>query len=123
MKYPPSPYTAGGSALLTCLGRKEVFYDFDYFKEGGGYANVHGLSPCLGRSGLCWLVCVVTQSVHVAITSNLSEIYFVGHILVSMKRQTNGIAPLLSQSSLELRRRYKMYYCYSYIAALISQQI
>jgi hypothetical protein len=109
MKYPPSPYTAGGVSLLTCLGRNEVFYDFDYFKEGGGYANIRGLSPCLGRSGLSWLVCVGTQSVRVAISSNLSEIYFLGHILVSMKRQTNGIAPLLSHSSLELRRRYKMY--------------
>jgi hypothetical protein len=109
MKYPPSPYTAGGYSLLTCLGRKEVFYDFDYFKEDGGYANVVGLSPCLERSGLSWLVCVGTRFVRVAISSNLFEIYFLGHILVSIKRQTNGIAPLLSQRSLEIRQRYKMY--------------
>jgi hypothetical protein len=36
LKYPPSPYTAGGYTLLTCLGQPEVLYDFDYFKEGGG---------------------------------------------------------------------------------------
>jgi hypothetical protein len=107
-RYPPSPHTAGGHLLLTCLGRPEVFYDFDYFKEGGEYANVRGISPCLERSGLLWLVCVGAQGVKVAISSNLTEVYFLGHILVSMKKQTNGIAPMLSPRSLESRTRYKI---------------
>jgi hypothetical protein len=108
-RYPPSPYLAGGYTLLTCLGQPEVFYDFDYFKEGGGYANIRGISPCLERSGLSWLVCVGAQGVKLAISSNLIEVYLLGHILVSMKRQTNGIAPMLTRSSLERRQRYKIY--------------
>jgi hypothetical protein len=107
-RYPPSPHTAGGHLLLTCLGRPEVFYDFDYFKEGGEYANVRGISPCLERYGLSWLVCVGAQWVQVAISSNLTEVYFLGHILVSMKKQTNGIAPMMSPQSLESRQRYKI---------------
>jgi hypothetical protein len=106
-RFPPSPYTAGGHTLLTCLGRPEVFYDFDYFKEGGGYANIHGITPCLERSGLSWLVCVGAQGVKLAISSNLTEVYFLGHVLVSMKRQTNRIAPLLTPRSLECRHRFK----------------
>jgi hypothetical protein len=109
LKYPTSPNTAAGRTLLTCLGRPEVLYDFDYFKEGGGYANLIGTYPCLERSGLSRLVCVGTHFIGVAISSNLAEIYFLGHILVTIKRQTNGIAPLLSQRSLERRQRYKTY--------------
>jgi hypothetical protein len=103
--YPPTPHTSGGHLLLTCLGRPEVFYDFDYFKEGGEYANIRGISPCLERSGLSWLVCVGAQGVQVAISSNLTEVFILGHILISMKRQTNEIAPMLSRQSLESRRR------------------
>jgi hypothetical protein len=44
--------------------------------------------------------------VRFVMSSNLAEIYFLGSMLVSMKRQTNGIAPLLSPRSLELRQRY-----------------
>jgi hypothetical protein len=106
LKYPPSPYSAGVYKLLTCLGRPEVFYDFDYFKEGGGYANVLGGSPCFDRYGLSWLVCVVTKSVRVGIGSNLAEIYFLGHVLLSIKRQTKGIAHSLTRRSLEVRQRY-----------------
>jgi hypothetical protein len=121
MNYPPSPLVGRGKRLLTCLGRTELFYDFDYFKEGGGYANITGVSPCLERSGLIWFLCVVTKSLHVAISSNLAEIYFLGHLLISIKRQTNGIAPLLSRRSLECRRRYHIQYIY--IAPSNSQQI
>jgi hypothetical protein len=66
LKYPPSPYAAGSNPLFTCLGRTELYYDFDYFREGGGYANIHGVSPCLERSGIslvpdpCVLSLVVT---------------------------------------------------------------
>jgi hypothetical protein len=109
MKYPPSPYTARVFTDLTCLGRPEVFYDFDYFREGGGYANVNGGSPCFERYGLSWLICVVTKSVRVGIGSNLAEIYFLGHVLVSIKRQTKGIAGLLTRRSLEVRQRYTQY--------------
>jgi hypothetical protein len=109
MNYPPSPYTLGRYKILTCLGRPEVLYDFDYFMEGSGGANLQGPRVCLEWSGLSWLVCVGTLSILVAISSNLAEIYFLGHILVSIKRQTNGVAPLLTQQSLELRQRYKLY--------------
>jgi hypothetical protein len=105
--YPPSPYTMGRFRLLTCLGRPEVLYDFDYFKESGGGADLQVPRVCLEWSGLSWLACVGTLSVRIAISSNLAEIYFLGHILVSIKRQTNGIAPLISQKCLELRQRYK----------------
>jgi hypothetical protein len=94
--------------LLTCLGRPELFYDFDYFKEGGGYANIHLVSPCLVRSGLSWLVCTGVHVVKFAISSNLTEVYLLVHILVDMKRQTNGIAPLLTPRSLEYRQRFKI---------------
>jgi hypothetical protein len=114
MSYPISPLVGLGKNLLTCLGRTELFYDFDYFKEGGGYANIYGVSPCLERSGSLWLLCVGTQSLRMAIGSNLAEIYFLGHILVSIKKQTNGIAPLLSRQSLECRRRYHIQYIYLY---------
>jgi hypothetical protein len=102
MTYPPSPYTLGRYKLLTCLGRPEVLYDFDYFKEGSEGANLQGQHVCLEWSGLSWLVCVGTQIMRVAISSNLAEIYFLGHVLVSIKRQTNGVAPLLTQRSFEL---------------------
>jgi hypothetical protein len=74
LKYPPSPYSPGATPLLTCLGRTELYYDFDYFKEGGGYANISGASPCLERSGVSWSVCVVTQSLLWVINSNLADI-------------------------------------------------
>jgi hypothetical protein len=108
LRYPPSPYTAGGYTLLTCLGRSELFNDFDYFKKGGGYANIRGISPCLERSGLSWLVCVCVHGLKIAMSCNLTEFYFLGHIMVSMKRQTNGIAPMLTPRSLERRQRFKI---------------
>jgi hypothetical protein len=97
IKYPPSPYSFGGM---------ELFYDFDYFKEGGGYANIHGSNPCLERSGVSWWVCVAVRFLVFVIGSNLADIYLLGHILVSIKRQTNATAPALAPNSLERRQRY-----------------
>jgi hypothetical protein len=79
-----------------------------YFKVGGGYRQFSGVSPCLERSGLPWMMCVGIKLLRFLMGSNVAEIYFIGHILVSMKRQTIEISPMLAPRSLERRQRYNI---------------
>ena len=98
------PTTPGSQAMIiNCLGRNELFFEFDYFTLGGysrqkwkfcDFENPFGKFSCLSA----FIIGVVVES-------NLLEIYLTGKIIVKMKAQTNKSAFLLSKKDFQSRKR------------------
>ena len=98
------PTTPGSQAIIiNCLGRNELFFEFDYFTLGGysrqkwkfcDFENPFGKFSCLSA----FIIGVVVES-------NLLEIYLTGKIILKMKAQTNKSAFLLSKKDFQSRKR------------------
>ena len=100
MWFPTSPSTS--STLLSCLGRNEVYFDFDYFVKGG---HSRTKEYCQIQNTLGKLACNSTLGVGLIVASNILDFYFVMKILEVMKLQTQSVASMISPESFSLRQR------------------
>ena len=99
------PTTEGSQGMiLNCLGRNELFFDFDYFTTGG--YDRQKWQYCDFENPLGKFSCFLALIIGVAVESNLSEIYLTGKILWKMKEQTINAATLLSKKDFQSRKRY-----------------
>ena len=99
------PTTEGSQGMiLNCLGRNELFFDFDYFTTGG--YDRQKWQYCDFENSLGKFSCFLALIIGVAVESNLSEIYLTGKILWKMKEQTINAASMLSKKDFQRRKRY-----------------
>ena len=98
------PTTHGSqSMILNCLGRNELFFDFDYFATGG--YDRQKWEYCDLENPLGRFSCLSVLIIGVAVESNLLEIYLTGIILLKMKEQTTNAASILSKKDFQSRKR------------------
>ena len=101
MWFPTTPETS--STLLTCLGRNEVYFEFDYFTPGG---HSRTKAYCQIENTFGQYLCYGTLVVGILIASNVLDLYLLFMILKVMKNQTQSVASMLSAESLTKRQRY-----------------
>ena len=99
--FPTTPGSQG--MILNCLGRNELFFEFDYFTPGG-YSR-QNWKFCDFENPLANFSCLSALIIGVVVESNLLEIYMTGTILLKMKAQTNKSAFLLSKKDFQSRKR------------------
>lgn len=97
---PTTPETQ--STILNCLGRNEVFFDFDYFTPGGhdrkkAYCQLENGFFKYTCSGVLFLGCMVA--------SNLVEIGLNYALFKEIKDQTDSVASMLSSTAFLKRKR------------------
>ena len=94
-------------ALHYCLGRYEIFFDFDYFVVGGYGRSVaeFGVNLCQIENGAGRWACNSVLLVGLFVGSNLPEIYLTGKVVIEMKKHTNNASILLSKKSFQARKR------------------
>ena len=84
------------------MGRKEIYYSYDYFYPGGfstirefcKYDNVFKFVPCIIMQFINWLI-----------YCNLIDLILLSKIAWMVKSQTNAAQELLSPNSLTQRKR------------------
>ena len=98
------PTTPGSqSMILNCLGRNELFFDYDYFTTGG--YDRQKWEYCDLENPLGRFSCLSVLIIGVAVESNLLEIYLTGKILLKIKEQTTNAASILSKKDFKSRKR------------------
>ena len=100
MWFPTSPSTS--STLLSCLGRNEVYFDFDYFVKGG---HSRTKEYCQMQSIFGRFTCYATLGIELLVASNIIDFLLVKKILQVMKLQTQSVASMISPESLSTRQR------------------
>ena len=101
MWFPTTPETS--STLLTCLGRNEVYFDFDYFTPGG---HSRARAYCQIENTFSQYICKGTLVIGILVASNILDLYLLFCILRVMKTQTKSVASMLSTEALTTRQRY-----------------
>ena len=98
------PTTPGSQAIIiNCLGRNELFFEFDYFTLGG-YSR-QKWKFCDFENPFGKFSCLSALIIGVVVESNLLEIYMTGKIILKMKAQTNKSAFLLTKKDFQSRKR------------------
>ena len=105
--FPTTPGSQG--MILNCLGRNELFFEFDYFTPGGHKRE--NWKFCDFDHPLAKFSCLSAIIIGVIIESNLLEIYMTGKIILKMKAQTNKSALLLTKKDFQSRKRWTYYIC------------
>ena len=93
--------------LHYCLGRYEIFFDFDYFVDGGYGRSVaeFGVNLCQVENPAGRWACNSVLFVGMIVGSNLPEIYLTGKVVIEMKKYTNNASILLSKKAFQARKR------------------
>jgi hypothetical protein len=100
---PPDPGTS--YSLLQCLGRREVYFDFDYFRPGG-YSGRYEICTHQEPNSLANICCKLNRVISILIRSNLLEIFLLGSVIFHIKSSTLGAAGLITPRALRQRHRY-----------------
>jgi hypothetical protein len=99
--FPTTPGSQG--MILNCLGRNELFFEFDYFTPGG-YSR-QKWKFCDFEHPLAKFSCLSALIIGVVVESNLLEIYMTGKIILKMKAQTIRSAFLMTKKDFQSRKR------------------
>ena len=91
------------SMVLNCLGRNEVFFEFDYFIAEGHNRNEGRYCEIENLFGKCF--CFGTLLIGFISKCNLIEIYLIGKVIKEMMESTNNSAPMLSTKAFQERKR------------------
>jgi hypothetical protein len=100
---PPDP--GNSYHIMQCLGRREVYYDFDYFRPGG-YSGQWETCTHQDPNSLASISCKVNRVISILIRSNLLEIFLLGSVILHIKSSTFGAAGLITPKALRQRHRY-----------------
>ena len=96
-------YPEGNPVTNNCVGRNEVYFEFDYFVTGG--ISLGGGQFCMIENPLGKYTCYASIGIAIIVCSNLFEIFFLGRIVMSMKAQTESVKQYLTKSLFEERKR------------------
>ena len=96
-------YPEGNPVTNDCKGRNEVYFEFDYFIEGG--ISRGGGHYCMIENTVGKYACYTSIGIAIIVCSNMFEIFFLGRIVMSMKAQTESVKEYLTKSLFEERKR------------------
>ena len=96
-------YPEGNPIANNCKGRNEVYFEFDYFVEGG--ISRGGGQYCMIENPFGKYACYTSIGIAIIVCSNLCEIFFLGRIVMYMKTQTESVKKYLTNSVFEDRKR------------------
>ena len=96
-------YPEGNPIVNNCMGRNEVFFDFDYFVPGG--ISRGSDKYCIIDNPIGKYACQAYIGITIIICSNFCEIFFLGRIVMYMKKQTISVKEFLTTSVFEERKR------------------
>ena len=99
--YPTIPETQ--PTILNCLGRQELFFEFDYFTPGG---HRRSKKYCQIDNVLGKYACMGAIFVSTVLGANVMEIFFNINVLIAVKNQTRNTSSMLSRTAFESRKRY-----------------
>jgi hypothetical protein len=87
-----------------CLGRNEVFFDYDYFPLND---QRFGLCPlAIPINSIYGVICYFSAGTFLLISSNLCEIFLLGRAMFAIKARTESVSDMLSADTITKRRRY-----------------
>ena len=95
-------YPEGDSLVNNCLGRNEVYFDFDYFVSGG---ISRSKEYCSMGNQIGKFFCQFCLVGFVFLSSNICEIFLMTKIYFAVKEQTKSVESLLTKSAFEERKR------------------
>ena len=90
------------SFVPLCMGRKELYYSYDYFYPGG-FSTVTEF--CKYDNVFMFVPCIIMQFINWLIYCNLIDLILLIKIAWMVKSQTNAAQELLSPNSLTQRKR------------------
>ena len=96
-------YPEGNPVANNCKGRNEVYFEFDYFIEGG--ISRGGGHYCMIENTVGKYACYTSIGIAIIVCSNMFEIFFLGRIVMSMKAQTESVKQYLTKTLFEERKR------------------
>ena len=91
------------SSIINCLGRNEVFFDFDYFTKGG-FDRTRTYCD-LKEYPMLQSTCKATIGFGFVVSSNILEAFLNTKVLLFMKSQTSRSASILSRAAFRRRQR------------------
>ena len=100
--YPTLP--GSQAVIIHCLGRNEIFFEFDYFVEGGYDRSAKG-QLCQFTNPIGKWSCNTALVIGAIVESNLLEGFFTRMVLREMKKSTQNSASMLSRKSFKARKR------------------
>ena len=95
------------SFVPLCMGRKELYYSYDYFYPGG-FSTIREF--CKYDNVFMFVPCIIMQFINWLIYCNLIDLILLIKIAFMVKSQTNDAQALLSPNSLIQRKRYFFHY-------------
>ena len=93
------------TTLPLCMGRREYYFSYDYFYEGG-FSLVKGMS-CKYDNMAIYILCCIMQIIRALILSNIVDICLIIPIGITLKSQANSTSTknLLTPNALKERKR------------------
>ena len=93
------------TSLPLCMGRREYYFSYDYFYEGG-FSLVKGMS-CKYDNMAIYISCCIMQIIRALILSNIVDICLIIPIGITLKSQANSTSTknLLTPNALKERKR------------------
>ena len=95
-------FPEGDSLVNNCLGRNEVYFNFDYFVKGG---ISRSKKFCSIENQFGKWFCYTSIIAFIILSSNVCEIYFLRKIYSAVRDQTNFAQSLLTKRAFEARKR------------------
>ena len=94
--------------MESCRGRKELFYEFDYFYDFDGNPTLvtDVCSYSISNSKFSYYGCHILKIFHLLSMINIVDIFIIFRIAISVKSQTLSITSLLTSKALKERKRY-----------------
>ena len=94
-------------AVESCRGRKELFYEFDYFYDFDGNPTLVAdvCSYSISNSKFSYYGCHILKIFHLLSMINIVDIFIIFRIAISVKSQTLSVTSLLTSKALKERKR------------------
>ena len=93
------------TTLPLCMGRRECYFSYDYFYDGG-FSLLKGIS-CKYDNMAIFIPCCIFQIIRALIWSNIVDICLIITIGITLKSQANSTSTknLLTPNALKERKR------------------
>jgi hypothetical protein len=94
-------HPSNSQVIDRCLGRNEVFFDYNYFP-----LNDQRFAWCpLANYSMYGVLCYFSSGTFLLISSNLCEIFLLGRAMFAIKARTESVSNMLSADTITKRRR------------------
>jgi hypothetical protein len=95
-------HPSNSQVIDRCLGRNEVFFDYDYFPLND---QRFAFCPPIPNYSIYGVICYFSTGTFFLISSNLCEIFLLGRAMLAIKARTESVSNMLSADTITKRRR------------------